>query len=61
MEFATAAELLSACEKEGVGLGEAMLRREIRLTGASREEVKKRLGRSLEIMENAAATALADR
>ncbi len=59
MEFATAAELLSACEKEGVGLGEAMLRREVQLTGASREEVKKRLGRSLEIMENAAATALA--
>ncbi len=59
MEFTTAAELLSACEKEGVGLGEAMLRREIRLTGASREEVKKRLGRSLGIMENAAATALA--
>ena len=25
MEFATAAELLSACEKEGIGLGEAML------------------------------------
>ena len=59
MEFATAAELLSACEKEGIGLGEAMLRREVQLTGASREEVKKRLGRSLEIMENAAATALA--
>ena len=59
MEFATAAELLSACEKEGVGLGEAMLRREVQLTGASREEVKKRLGRSLGIMENAAATALA--
>ena len=59
MEFATAAELLSACEKEGIGLGEAMLRREVQLTGASREEVKKRLGRSLGIMENAAATALA--
>lgn len=59
MNFTTAAELLALCDKERITLGEAMLRREEELTGASREEIRGRLGRSLEIMKAAAETALA--
>ena len=40
MEFTNAAELLALCEKEEIGLGEAMLRRETALTGAGREEIR---------------------
>ena len=59
MDFTTAAQLLALCEGEGLTLGEAMLRRETELTGAGREEIRARLARSLEIMEQAAAAALA--
>ena len=59
MEFTNAAELLALCEKEVIGLGEAMLRRETALTGAGREEIRERMARSLLIMREAAATALA--
>lgn len=59
MDFTTAAQLLTLCKGEGLTLGEAMLRRETDLTGAGREEIRARLARSLEIMEQAAATALA--
>ncbi len=59
MNFTTAAELLALCKKENITLGEAMLRREEELTGAGREAVRERLGRSLEIMKAAAQTALA--
>lgn len=59
MEFTNAAELLALCEKEEIGLGEAMLRRETALTGAGREEIRERMARSLLIMREAAATALA--
>lgn len=59
MDFTTAAQLLDLCEGEGLTLGEAMLRRETELTGAGREEIRARLARSLEIMEQAAAAALA--
>ncbi len=59
MDFTTAAQLLALCEGEGLTLGEAMLRRETDLTGAGREEIRARLARSLEIMEQAAAAALA--
>ena len=59
MDFTTAAQLLALCQEGSVTLGEAMLRREMDLTGASREEIMARLERSLEIMEQAAAAALA--
>ena len=59
MYFTTAAQLLALCQEGSVTLGEAMLRREMDLTGASREEIMARLERSLEIMEQAAAAALA--
>ena len=59
MEFTNAAELLALCEKEEIGLGEAMLRRETALTGAGREEIRERMARALLIMREAAATALA--
>lgn len=59
MDFTTAAQLLALCEGEDLTLGEAMLRRETDLTGAGREEIRARLARSLEIMEQAAAAALA--
>lgn len=59
MDFANAAQLLALCQEGSVTLGEAMLRREMDLTGASREEIMARLERSLEIMEQAAAAALA--
>ena len=59
MEFTNAAELLALCEKEEIGLGEAMLRRGTALTGAGREEILERMARSLLIMREAAATALA--
>ena len=38
MDFTTAAQLLALCQEGSVTLGEAMLRREMDLTGASREE-----------------------
>lgn len=59
MDFTTAAQLLALCQEGSVTLGEAMLRREMDLTGASREEIMARLERSLEIMEQAAAAARA--
>lgn len=59
MDFTNAAELLALCEGEDIGLGEAMLRRETALTGAGREEIRERMARSLLIMREAAATALA--
>lgn len=59
MDFANAAQLLALCQEGSITLGEAMLRREMDLTGASREEIMARLERSLEIMEQAAAAALA--
>lgn len=59
MDFTNAAELLARCEEEKIGLGEAMLRRETALTGAGREEILERMGRSLLIMREAAETALA--
>ena len=59
MDFTTAAQLLALCQEGSVTLGEAMLRREMDLTGASREEIMARLERSLEIMERAGAAALA--
>ncbi len=59
MDFTTAAQLLALCQEGSVTLGEAMLRREMDLTGASREEIMARLERSLDIMEQAAAAALA--
>lgn len=58
VDFTTAAELLAICQKEVISPGEAMLRREERLTGASRDEIRGRLSRSLEIMKAAAQTAL---
>lgn len=58
VDFTTAAELLAICKKEVISPGEAMLRREERLTGASRDEIRGRLSRSLEIMKAAAQTAL---
>ena len=36
MDFTTAAQLLALCQEGSVTLGEAMLRREMALTGASR-------------------------
>lgn len=59
MDFTSAAELLALCQREQIGLGEAMLRRETALTGASREEIRGRMARSLAIMREAAAAALA--
>lgn len=59
MDFTNATELLARCEEEKIGLGEAMLRRETALTGAGREEIRERMARSLLIMREAAATALA--
>lgn len=59
MDFTNATELLALCEEEKIGLGEAMLRRETALTGAGREEILERMARSLLIMREAAATALA--
>ena len=45
MDFTTAAQLLALCQEGSVTLGEAMLRREMDLTGASREEAMALLGR----------------
>ena len=47
MDFTTAAQLLALCQEGSVTLGEAMLRREMALTGASREEILARLERAL--------------
>lgn len=58
MEFTTAAELLGLCGENDLTVGEAMLRREEGLTGASREEIRERLRHSLSIMKAAAKTAL---
>lgn len=58
MNFTSAAELLAICEREKISLGEAMLRREKKLTGSGREEIRERLDHSLGIMEEAAAAAL---
>lgn len=59
MNFTNAAELLRLCESEQITLGEAMLRREMELTGADREAIRSRMARSLEIMREAAGAALA--
>ena len=45
VDFTTAAELLAICKKEVISPGEAMLRREERLTGASRDEIRE-IGRA---------------
>ena len=58
VNFTTAAELLAICKEEIISPGEAMLRREEGLTGASRAEIRDRLSCSLEIMRAAAQTAL---
>jgi len=59
VDFTNAAELLRVCGSEQITLGEAMLRREMELTGSSREAVRGRMARSLDIMKEAAAAALA--
>ena len=46
VNFTTAAELLAICKEEIISPGEAMLRREEGLTGASRAEIRDRLSRA---------------
>lgn len=59
MDFTTAAALLELCEGEGLSLAQAMTRREASLMDTPEPEIRRRLAHSLEIMKNAAATALA--
>ena len=58
-DFTSAAALLELCEQQHLTIGEAMTRRETALTGASAGEIRARLARSLAIMKEAAAAALA--
>ena len=59
MDFTIAAALLELCEGEGLSLAQAMTRREASLMDTPEPETRRRLAHSLEIMKNAAATALA--
>ena len=58
MDFKSGAELLALCEKEDLPISQIMLRRETELGESSPEELRRRMGRALEIMTEAAGTPL---
>lgn len=58
MNFRNAQELLACCEKENITIAEAMIRREIALSGHEREKVQSQMAHSYHIMKNAVHKAL---
>ena len=58
MNFATGAALLALCREDGISISEAMIRREIKMIGGTREEITERMAHSFDIMKNAARKPL---
>lgn len=54
MDFRTGAELLAICDQEKIGIGEAMLQREMELFSFSRKDALSKMGLSYQIMKEAA-------
>lgn len=58
MNFSTGAALSALCQDNGISISEAMIRREQKVIGGSREEITARMAHSFEIMKNAVAASL---
>lgn len=58
MNFNYARELLELCEKHNLPISEVMIRRELANTSASREDIIKKMTKSLNIMKSAIKTPL---
>jgi len=57
--FTTAQQLIAQCDKSGIGISEAMLRREMEVFNKSREDIIGGLEHSLDIMRDGVREALA--
>ena len=58
MNFKNAVELLEVCRSENIKISEAMLRREITLTGKSREDIMNHMYHNLQVMRDSAHAAI---
>ncbi len=58
MSFQNGKELLAICHERNETIAEVLLDCETRLTGVSKEEIKKEIGEMLEVMEESAHAAL---
>lgn len=58
MNFRNAQELLACCEKENITIAEAMIQREVSLSGHAREKVQSQMAHSYDIMKSAVHKAL---
>lgn len=61
MNFNTAAELIRLCDDEGINIAEATLRREMAISGESREDILARMEHSLDIMRKSVDRAQNER
>lgn len=57
--FKNVAELVELAESQGISIAEVMIRQEMEISEASREAVRERMGRNLDVMEQAVAKGLA--
>ncbi len=61
MNFSSGAELISLCRKNSTTISEAMILREIKVLGGSREETIRRMEHSFDIMKNAVKKSLSEK
>ncbi|OPA75762.1 L-serine ammonia-lyase, iron-sulfur-dependent, subunit alpha [Paenibacillus selenitireducens] len=57
--FKNVAELVEKAESQGISIAEVMIRQEMEISEASREAVRERMGRNLDVMEQSVAKGLA--
>lgn len=60
MNFRNGQELLNCCKSEGITIAEAMIQREMTISGNSREKIQEQMAHSYHIMKNAVHRALED-
>lgn len=60
MSFNSGAALAALCAQNGTTISEEMIRREIRVTGSSRDKIIQRMAHAYEIMKNAVKASLTE-